>query len=217
MNNLIIKPFLSYVDMKKEAMKDLEAGNVELEMVEAEMVKEISFIRDILRRLQQTNEESKCLHKLETLKALHTRTNADISQLEDMDCTNAANRRLCGYREGMPMDRTRTSITIRLQKKQRMMVEYKAMVGCRYFTVTGEYPEEEVIEKIISSGAVPGTGGEELLQRAVQEHGREGKVLETMLEIQDKHGTVWSLTEGRFLLNSLKIQGRLYIYIKISF
>nr|DAD21444.1 TPA_asm: hypothetical protein HUJ06_022907 [Nelumbo nucifera] len=95
-----------------------------------------------------------------------------------MDCTNAANRRLSGYKEGTLMDRTRTSVTIRLQKKlkelmdfqelrQRMMVEYKETVGCRYFTVTGKYPEEEVIDEIISSGA--GTGGEELLQRVVQE------------------------------------------------
>nr|DAD46814.1 TPA_asm: hypothetical protein HUJ06_016751 [Nelumbo nucifera] len=89
-----------------------------------------------------------------------------------MDYTNAADRRLSRYREGTSVDRTRTSVTIRLQKKlkelmdfqelrHQVMVEYKETVGCRYFTVTGEYPEEEVIEKIISSGA--GTGGEELL------------------------------------------------------
>nr|DAD26505.1 TPA_asm: hypothetical protein HUJ06_027973 [Nelumbo nucifera] len=123
-----------------------------------------------------------------------------------MDCANAANRRLSRYREGTPVDRTRTLVTIMLQKKleeltdfqelrQRMMVEYKKTVGCRYFTVTREYLEEEVIEKIISSGAR--TGGEELLQRAVQEHGREGKVLETVLEIQDRHGAVKEI-EGKY-------------------
>nr|DAD34264.1 TPA_asm: hypothetical protein HUJ06_004904 [Nelumbo nucifera] len=123
-----------------------------------------------------------------------------------MDCANATNRRLSGYREGTPVDCTRTSVIIRLQKKlkelmdfqelrQRMMVEYKETVGCRYFTVTGEYPEEEVIEKIISSGVE--TGGEELLQRAVQEHGREGKVLETVLEIQDSHGAMKEI-EGKY-------------------
>nr|DAD24304.1 TPA_asm: hypothetical protein HUJ06_025768 [Nelumbo nucifera] len=192
MNDLMTKSFLSYVDLKKEAMKDLEAGNLDMEMAatatqnqidhnlaqfleEAEMVKkEIGFIRDVLGRLQQANEESKCLHKPEALKALRIRTNADIvtvlkkarsikSQLEDMDRANAANRRLSGYREGTPVDRTRTSVTNGLRKKlkelmmdfqelrQRMMAEYKETVGRRYFTVTGEYPEEEVIEKIISS------------------------------------------------------------------
>nr|DAD35589.1 TPA_asm: hypothetical protein HUJ06_006229 [Nelumbo nucifera] len=126
MNGLITKPFISYVDLKKEAMKDLEASNVDPEMV-------------VTATQNQIN---------------HRRPRCIKSQLEDMDCANAANRRLSGYREGTPVDRTRTSL------RQQMMVEYKETVG----------REEEVIEKIISSGA--GTGGEELLQRAVQEHGR---------------------------------------------
>ncbi|KAG4111454.1 hypothetical protein ERO13_D13G105501v2 [Gossypium hirsutum] len=66
--------------------------------------------------------------------------------------------------------------------RQKMMAEYKETVGRRYFTVTGENPDEETIEKIISDGS----GGEGFLTRAVQEHGR-GKVLETVVEIQDRH------------------------------
>ncbi|XP_042486308.1 syntaxin-related protein KNOLLE [Macadamia integrifolia] len=221
MNDLMTKSFTSYVDLKKEAMKDLEAGpdyDQSMEMTtatqnqmalflnEAEKVKgEVGSIRDILTRLQEANDESKSLHKPEALKALRNRINGDIiavlrkaksikSQLEDMDRANAANRRFSGFREGTPIDRTRTSVTNGLRKKlkelmmefqdlrQRMMAEYKETVGRRYFTVTGEYPEEEVIEKIISNGE----GGEDLLQRAVQEHGR-GKVLETVVEIQDRY------------------------------
>ena len=66
--------------------------------------------------------------------------------------------------------------------RQKMMIEYKDIVGRRYFTVTGEYPDEEVIDKIISDG----NGGEEFLKHAIQEHGK-GKVLETVVEIQDRH------------------------------
>ncbi|KAJ4955420.1 hypothetical protein NE237_012203 [Protea cynaroides] len=221
MNDLMTKSFTSYVDLKKEAMKDLEAGpdvemtaatsnqvdrNLALFLKEAEKVKEeMGSIRDILGRLQEANEESKSLHKPDALKSLRSRINGDVVtvlkkaraikfQLEDMDRANAANRRLSGYREGTPIDRTRTSVTNGLRKKlkelmmdfqelrQRMMTEYKETVGRRYFTVTGEYPEEEVIEKIISSVG----GGEDFLQQAVQEHGR-GKVLETVVEIQDRH------------------------------
>ena len=36
--------------------------------------------------------------------------------------------------------------------RQRMMTEYKETVWQRYFTVTGEHPNEEVTEKIILSG-----------------------------------------------------------------
>ena len=221
MNDLMTKSFTSYVDLKKEAMKDLEAGpeydvqmtgtpldrNLNLFLEEAEKVKqEMSVIREILAKLHEANEESKSLHKPEALKSLRNRINADIigvlkkardikSQLEDMDRANAANMRLSGYKEGTPVYRTRAAVTNGLRKKlkelmmdfqglrQRMMTEYKETVGRRYFTVTGEYPDEEVIEKIISNGD---GGGEEFLGRAIQEHGR-GKVLETVVEIQDRH------------------------------
>ncbi|KAF5725694.1 putative syntaxin [Tripterygium wilfordii] len=222
MNDLMTKSFVSYVDLKKEAMKDLEAGhdpdlemgnvrssidkNLNLFLEEAENIKkEMGLIREILVSLQEANEESKSLHKTEALKSLRGRINADIvtvqkkartikSQLEEMDRANAANRRLSGYKEGTPIYRTRVAVTNGLRKKlkdlmmdfqglrQRMMTEYKETVGRRYFTVTGENPSEENIDKIISDG----NGGEEFLARAIQEHGR-GKVLETVVEIQDRH------------------------------
>ncbi|KAJ7976341.1 Syntaxin [Quillaja saponaria] len=224
MNDLMTKSFTSYVDLKKAAMKDvdLEAGlpQSDLEMSsstthmdtdmglflgEAEKVKtEMGLLRDILDRLQQSNEESKTLHKPEALKSLRNKINSDIvtvlkkartirSQLEEMDRANDANRRLSGLKDGTPaIYRTRIAVTNGLRKKlkelmmdfqglrQRMMTEYRETVGRRYFTVTGENPNEEVIEKIISNG------DEEFLGRAIQEHGR-GKVLETVVEIQDRH------------------------------
>lgn len=208
--------------MKKEAMKDLEAGrdlemgmmmtqmdqNLSAFLEEAEKVKkEMNFIREILGRLQDANEEGKSLHKPEALKSIRNRINGDIlavlkkakaikSQLEEMDRANALSRRLSGCKEGTPVDRTRSAVTNGLRKKlkelmmdfqglrQKMMAEHKETVGRRYFTVTGENPDEEVIEKIISSGN--GHGGEEFLSRAIQEHGR-GKVLETVVEIQDRY------------------------------
>ncbi|KAG9458696.1 hypothetical protein H6P81_003204 [Aristolochia fimbriata] len=220
MNDLMTKSFISYVDLKKSALKDLEAGpDVELEMgtshildknlaqflEEAGKVKEeMDVIRDILGKLQEANEETKSVHKPEPLKALRTKINSDIvavlkkarwirAKLEEMDRANAENRRLSACREGTPVDRTRTSVTNGLRKKlkdlmmdfqalrQKTMSEYKETVERRYFTVTGEVPEEEVIEKIISNGDSEG-----FLQKAIQEHGR-GKVLATVYEIQDRH------------------------------
>ncbi|KAH0658534.1 hypothetical protein KY289_027282 [Solanum tuberosum] len=220
MNDLMTKSFTSYIDLKKAAMKDVEASpdlemgmtqmdqNLTAFLEEAEKVKlEMNSIKEILRRLQDTNEESKSLHKPEALKSMRDGINSDIvavlkkarairSQLEEMDRSNAINRRLSGCKEGTLVDRTRSAVTNGLRKKlkelmmdfqglrQRMMTEYKETVGRRYFTVTGEHPDEEVIDKIISSGN--GQGGEEFLSRAIQEHGR-GKVLETVVEIQDRH------------------------------
>ncbi|MBA0751906.1 hypothetical protein Gogos_000794 [Gossypium gossypioides] len=222
MNDLMTKSFMNYVDLKKEAMKDLEAGpdydlemssttntmdqNLGLFLEEAEKVKQgMAVIRELLGKLQESNEESKSLHKPESLKALRNKINNDIvtvqkkartikAQLEEMDRANAANKRLSGYKEGTLNYRTRIAVTNGLRNKlkelmmdfqglrQKMMAEYKETVGRRYFTVTGENPDEEIIEKIISDGS----GGEGFLTRAVQEHGR-GKVLETVVEIQDRH------------------------------
>ncbi|XP_009603955.1 syntaxin-related protein KNOLLE [Nicotiana tomentosiformis] len=236
MNDLMTKSFTSYVDLKKAAMKDVEAGpdlemgmtqmdqNLTAFLEEAEKVKlEMNSIKDILRRLQDTNEESKSLHKPEARKSMRNRINSDIlavlkkarairSQLEEMDRSNAINRRLSGCKEGTPVDRTRSAVTNGLRKKlkelmmdfqglrQRMMTEYKETVGRRYFTVTGEHPDEEVIEKIISSGN--GQGGEEFLSRAIQEHGR-GKVLETVVEIQDRHDAAKEIEKSLLELHQI--------------
>ncbi|KAE9590198.1 hypothetical protein Lal_00027867 [Lupinus albus] len=181
---------------------DIDMG---LFLEEAEKVKsEMNTIRVILENLQQANEESKSLHKPEGLKSLRNNINADIvtvlkkarsikAQLEGMDKANAANRRLSGLKDGSPaIYRTRIAVTSGLRKKlkelmmefqglrQKMMNEYNDTIGRRYYTVTGEYPDEDVIEKIILNGA------EEFVGKAIQEHGR-GKVLETVVEIQDRY------------------------------
>ncbi|KAK3043457.1 hypothetical protein RJ639_002036 [Escallonia herrerae] len=240
MNDLMTKSFTSYVDLKKEAMKDLEAGpdpSLEMSMAatqmdinlttflgEAEKVKtEMGSIRDILIRLNEANEEGKSLHRREALKSLRDRINSDImavlkktraikAQLEEMDRSNYVSRRLSGCKEGTPVDRTRSAVTNGLRKKLkelmvefqglrgRMVAEYKDTVGRQYFTVTGEYPDEEVIEKIISSGN--GHGGEEFLASAIQEHGR-GKVLETVVEIQDRHDAVKEIEKSLLELHQV--------------
>ncbi|OWM63542.1 syntaxin-related protein KNOLLE [Punica granatum] len=190
---------------------------------EAEKVKEeMGVIRDILGRLQQLNEESKTLHKPEALKSLRTQINADVvavlkrarairGQLETMDRANEGNRRLSGCKEGTPIYRTRIAVTGGLRKKlrelmmefqehrQKMLTEHKETVGRRYYTVTGEYPNEEIIEKVISSG---NEHGEEFFQRAIQEHGR-GKVIETVVEIQDRYDAVKEIEKSLLELHQV--------------
>ncbi|XP_019091596.1 PREDICTED: syntaxin-related protein KNOLLE isoform X3 [Camelina sativa] len=209
MNDLMTKSFMSYVDLKKAAMKDMEAGpEYDLEMAsakadkigenlssfleEAEYVKaEIGLIRETLARVEQYNEESKGVHKISNEIVSGLRKAKSIkSKLEEMDKANREIKRL----SGTPVYRSRTAVTNGLRKmlkevmmefqglRQRMMSEYKEVVERRYFTVTGEHPDDEMIEKIITDNA----GGEEFLTRAIQEHGK-GKVLETVVEIQDRY------------------------------
>ncbi|KAF8110330.1 hypothetical protein N665_0085s0058 [Sinapis alba] len=220
MNDLMTKSFTSYVDLKKAAMKDLEAGpDSDLEMSnktdenlssfleEAENVKaEMALIEATLSRISQYNDESKSVHKAESVKSLRNKISNEIvsglrkaksikSKLEEMDRANREIKRL----SGTPVYRSRVAVTNGLRKKlkevmmefqglrQRMMSEYKETVERRYFTVTGERPDEEMIERIITdNNNTGGGGGEEFLTRAIQEHGR-GKVMETVVEIQDRY------------------------------
>lgn len=200
MNDIMTKSWRSYVDLKKEAIKDLEAGlDSDIEMsnmnqglttflAKAQIVTtEMNSVRDLLNQLQQSSEESKSLLKPLALKAIQNKIKTNVvlllnmsrsikAQLEDMDRSNAANRRLSGCKEGTAVERTRSSVTNGLRKKlkelmiefqvlrQRMMTEYKDTVGRRYYTVTGEFPDEDVIEKIIFDH----NGGEEVLVKAIQ-------------------------------------------------
>ena len=206
------KSFTSYVDLKKAAMKDLESGpdlemsnktdeNLSSFLEEAEKVKsEMALIEAALSRISRYNDESKSAHRSESVKSLRDKISNEIvsglrkaksikATLEEMDRANREIKRLSGT---TPVYRSRVAVTNGLRKKlkevmmefqelrQRMMSEYKETVERRYFTVTGERPDEEMIEKIVTDG------GEEFLTRAIQEHGR-GKVLETVVEIQDRH------------------------------
>nr|CAD78064.1 knolle [Antirrhinum majus] len=232
MNDLMTKSFTSYVDLKKEAMKDLELGpdiemgitqvdhNLTAFLEEAEQVKlEMNSIKEVLIRLDESNEEGKTLHKSEALKSHRARMNDDVLsvlkraraikiRLEEMDRSNEVSRRLSGCKTGTLVDRTRSAVTNGLRKKlkelmmefqslrQKMMTEYKETVGRRYYTVTGENPDEEVIDKIISNG------GEEFLSRAIQEHGR-GRVLETVVEIQDRHDAAKEIEKSLLELHQI--------------
>ncbi|KAL2528539.1 syntaxin [Forsythia ovata] len=92
-----------------EADPDIKMGTTQLDnnltafLEEAENVKqEMNSIREILKHLQEANEESKEHHKPEALKFLRNHINSDIisvlkkartirAQLEDMDTANAQN------------------------------------------------------------------------------------------------------------------------------
>ncbi|KAL6967990.1 hypothetical protein U1Q18_033794 [Sarracenia purpurea var. burkii] len=120
MKDLMTKSFTNYVDLKKEATKDLKAGpdsdlemaatttkldrNLGLFLKEAEKgKKEMSSIQEVLGRLHKANKESKSVHRTEALKSLRRRINANVvavlrkagaikSQLEEMDGASAVSR-----------------------------------------------------------------------------------------------------------------------------
>lgn len=226
MNDLFSSSFKRYTDLKEQAqMDDMEAGkesaNLEKFFEEVEKVKEeMRGVEKLYRKLQEANEESKIVHSATTMKDLRSRMDADVEQvlkrvrvikskLEALERSSASQRRLPGCGPGSSADRTRTSVVSGLGKKLRDMMsdfqglrarmngEYKETVERRYFTVTGEKASEETIEGLISSGE-----SESFLQKAIQEQGR-GQILDTISEIQERHGAVKEIERNLIDLHQL--------------
>ncbi|KAJ7561988.1 hypothetical protein O6H91_03G051300 [Diphasiastrum complanatum] len=164
-------------------------------------------IKELLKKLQDANEEGKSIHKSQAMKDLRVRMDKDVDEvlktakslkkrLLEVEKSNVANRKTPGCEEGTPTDRTRTAITNSLKKKlkdlmgefqvlrEKITGEYKETIERRYYTVTGKQADDEVIEHIIETGE-----SETFLQKAIQEQGR-GQVIETIREIQERHDAV---------------------------
>ncbi len=76
-------------------------------------------------------------------------------------------------------------------------LEFCICCNCRYFTITGEKPDEDIIEKIIETGE-----SENFLQVAIHEQGR-GQILETIREIQERHDTVKEIEKNLLELHQI--------------
>lgn len=155
MNDLMTKSFLSYVDLKKQAMKDLEAEpDIEMGKLDpaeeqnlsqffeevAGIKAEMEEITNLLLNLQDLNEETKCTHSAKVLRGLRDRINSDMvtvlrkvkhikTILESLDRSNIANRKVAvGYKEGSPVDRARISVTNGLRVKLRdLMNDFQSL------------------------------------------------------------------------------------------
>ncbi|GKV42822.1 hypothetical protein SLEP1_g50187 [Rubroshorea leprosula] len=150
MNDLMTKSFLSYVELKKQALKDLESDEPDIEMGQlhptdeenlSKFFDEVMIIKNdmeeitnLVHDLQGLNEESKSTHSAKVLRGIRDRIQSDMitilqkaknikSRLESLDHSNIENRKLAiSYKEGTPIDRTRMSTTNGLRVKLREMM-----------------------------------------------------------------------------------------------
>ncbi|RAL51749.1 hypothetical protein DM860_010467 [Cuscuta australis] len=168
---------------------------------------DLKNVEEIHARLRTAHEKSKTLHDPKQVRSLRSEMDRDASlalkqaklikhRLEELDRSNAANRQIHGFGPGSSADRTRTSVVnglrIKLKEfvnqfrdlREKIDAEYRDTVHRRYFTVTGENPDEKVLDTLISTGQ-----SETFMQKAIQEQGR-GEVMNTVMEIQERHRAV---------------------------
>lgn len=142
MNDLMTKSFLSYVDLKKQAKKDVdiemgqldpsEERNLSIFFEQVEAIKaEMEDITNLLLDLQNLNEDSKSAQSSKILRGLRDQINSDTvmvlkkakiikTRLELLDKSNISNR--TEYREGSHIDRTRMGVTNGLRVKLKEMM-----------------------------------------------------------------------------------------------
>ncbi|MCD7451538.1 hypothetical protein HAX54_012524 [Datura stramonium] len=219
MNDLFSGSFSRYrEDDQSQNQQDshgIEMGdggvNLDKFFEDVEVIKdELKELEKLYAQLQSSHEKSKTLHNAKAVKDLRSKMDDDVSmalkkakfikvRLEALDRSNGSNRSLPGCGPGSSSDRTRTSVVNGLRKKlqesmnqfnelrQKMASEYRETVQRRYYTVTGEKPDEAVLDTLISTGQ-----SETFLQKAIQEQGR-GQVMDTIMEIQERHEAVKEL------------------------
>ncbi|KAJ4962550.1 hypothetical protein NE237_022489 [Protea cynaroides] len=223
MNDLMTKSFLNYVELKKQALKDLEAGP-DIEMGQlgpmdeenlAQFFEEVAVIKaemeeitNLLLDLQGLNEDTKSTHSDKVLKGLRDMMDSDMvsvlrkakiikARLEILDQSNRVNRNLsAAYGEGSPVDRTRISVTNGLRTKLRdMMNKFQSLRE----KIDSNYKEGLKRRYFNATGQVP---SEEVIEK-MMEGGEQVQVLQrekqTNLENQERQEAVTkikrSLTE----------------------
>ncbi|GJZ05123.1 syntaxin-124-like protein [Tanacetum coccineum] len=224
MNDLFSQSFKQYQDNDLEAGNGgggNDSPELEKFFQDVENVKEdMAGIEKIYKRLQEANEESKTVHNANAVKKLRSKMDSDVEQvlkrvrvikgkIEALDKANIANRKLPGCGPGSSADRTRTSVVSGLGKKLKSMMdnfqslrtrmndEYKETVARRYFTITGEKANDELIENLISNGE-----GEDFMQKAIQDQGR-GQIMDTISEIQERHDSVKEIEKNLMELHQI--------------
>ncbi|KAJ0009797.1 hypothetical protein Pint_34700 [Pistacia integerrima] len=147
MNDLMTKSFLSYVDLKKQAMKDQES-ETDIEMgrqldpideqnlsqffEEVDAIKtDMGEITSLLLNLQDLNQETKSTHSAKVLRGIRDRIKADMITILRKAKSIKARLALLdqsNIREGSPVDRTRISVTTGLRVKLRdMMHDFQSL------------------------------------------------------------------------------------------
>ncbi|PHT59106.1 hypothetical protein CQW23_01469 [Capsicum baccatum] len=211
MNDLMTKSFLSYVDLKKQAMMDLEAGpDIEMGQLDptdernlskffeevAAVKSDMEEINNLLVNLQDLNQETKSAPSPKILQGLRDQINSDSvtvlrkakiikTRLELLDKSNLDNRGLsAAYKEGSLVERTRISVTSGLRIKLKdMMNDFQ----CLRESIVAEHKEGLRKQYTNGNGEEP---SEEVIEKMMQERVFDGKVGKEVVENRERHEAV---------------------------
>ncbi|KAK2657172.1 hypothetical protein Ddye_010224 [Dipteronia dyeriana] len=193
MNDLMTKSFLSYVELKKQAQKDIEADhdiergqlspkdeqNLSQFFQEVSVIKvEMEEITNLLFDLQNLNEGIKSTHSAKLLRGQRDRMESNTvsvlhkakivkARLEALDKSNITNHAIShDFREGSSVDRTRISVTNGLRVKLRdLMNEFQSLRE----KIWSDYKEDLKRRYYNATGEEP---SEEMIEKVISGGGK---------------------------------------------
>ncbi|XP_075512662.1 syntaxin-112-like [Primulina tabacum] len=191
-------------DIEIGQLNRTDESNLSQFFQEVEAIKnDMDEITNLLIDLRNLDEETKSAYSAKILRGLRDRMDSDMvdvlrkantlkARLEALDKSNISNRRISvRYVEGSAVDRTRILTTNGLRAKlkdimkgfqnlrEKIRLDYKESLKRKYYNATGEYPSEEVVEKMIS-----GNGSVEIFQHKTEAYLENKERHEGVIDIQ---------------------------------
>lgn len=139
------------------------------------------------------------------IQQLHDDTDESGAAADDDDEDNGGS----STQDNDASHRMKRSILMALEKKLKSIMQefsimrdqfqedYKEVVERRYYTITGEQPDEEVVDQLLETG-----DGETIFQQAIESQGR-GQIMDTIVEIQERHDAVMEVEKGLLELHQI--------------
>ncbi|XP_048128982.1 syntaxin-112 [Rhodamnia argentea] len=216
MNDLMTQSFLNYVELKKQAQKDLDLEMGQLDAAEeqnlsqffreVEAIKsEMEEITNLLLDLQGLNEEAKSTYSTKALRGLRDRMDSDMiavlrkaksvkALLESLDRSNLTNRGLsANFQEGSSVDRTRISVTSGLRTKLRETMNQFQLLRDK---IVADHKEDLKRRYFNATGEV---ATEEVIEKIVSTDGKIelfGGKTKLSLGSPERHGAVRDLQKS---------------------
>ncbi|KAI9165481.1 hypothetical protein LWI28_014869 [Acer negundo] len=214
MNDLMTKSFLSYVELKKQARKDIEADldiergqlspkdeqNLSQFFQEVSVIKvEMEEITNLLFDLQNLNEGTKSTHSAKLLRGQRDRMESNTvsvlrkakivkARLEALDKSNVTNRAIShDFREGSSVDRTRISVTNGLRVKLRdLMNDFQSLRE----KIWSDYKEDLKRRYYNATGEEP---SEEVIEKVISGGGKVQTFDDMDLGSRERHEAVMDI------------------------
>lgn len=204
----------------EEEEEEEEPSEMDAFLAEVSSIKEMisSISGQSLTKIKKLHEKSKKATKSSTVVKIREQMRVEMAAVSKQ--ASDAKKRI-QYLGGDPAvnpeeqanndasHRMKRSILMALEKKLKAVMQefsimrdefqedYKEVVERRYYTITGEAPDEEVVDQLLETG-----DSETLFQHAIESQGR-GHVMDTVVEIQERHDAVMEVERGLVELHQI--------------